>query len=212
MRQTHASGNRLSNAPIIVSSSYWRNGGRAAVSKLKRDLARMENTAQPPVAKLQLNPDGSLVELEAGDWFVCFVPGIDAVVASVCSQAPQARLRHAAGRKLQMDAFRAVVDKAAHSDHHDRAGGKILALGRAGRRVAGARIDSGRRWPSSRLDELRCACGLSARAPVLGMDAACPIPAAAARTECLPRRCFRIVEPRSVEAWHGAIARDRRVR
>lgn len=26
---------------------------------------------------VKLNPDGSLVQLEAGSWFVCFVPGID---------------------------------------------------------------------------------------------------------------------------------------
>lgn len=28
-------------------------------------------------ASLELNADGTLVELEPGDWFVCFVPGID---------------------------------------------------------------------------------------------------------------------------------------
>lgn len=29
------------------------------------------------VAKLQLNPDGSLVQLDPADWFLCFAPGID---------------------------------------------------------------------------------------------------------------------------------------
>ncbi|MBI1213491.1 MAG: hypothetical protein GC190_18680 [Alphaproteobacteria bacterium] len=33
--------------------------------------------AHRAVAKLQLNPDGSLVQLSPGDWFVCFVPGIN---------------------------------------------------------------------------------------------------------------------------------------
>lgn len=31
----------------------------------------------PKTAKLQLNPDGSLVQLDPADRFVCFVPGID---------------------------------------------------------------------------------------------------------------------------------------
>jgi len=31
----------------------------------------------PTEKQLSLNPDGSLVELEPGDWFVCFVPGIE---------------------------------------------------------------------------------------------------------------------------------------
>lgn len=32
---------------------------------------------QASVEPLALNPDGSLVQLEAGSWFVCFVPGIE---------------------------------------------------------------------------------------------------------------------------------------
>lgn len=39
--------------------------------------ARADGADQPTVEQLQLNPDGSLVQLEPGDWFVCFVPGID---------------------------------------------------------------------------------------------------------------------------------------
>jgi len=33
--------------------------------------------AEAPLEPLTLNPDGSLVPLEAGSWFVCFVPGIE---------------------------------------------------------------------------------------------------------------------------------------
>ncbi|MDX1424073.1 MAG: hypothetical protein R3322_13100 [Kiloniellales bacterium] len=39
--------------------------------------AAARSAPPPPVAELRLNPDGSLVALEPGDWFVCFVPGID---------------------------------------------------------------------------------------------------------------------------------------
>lgn len=38
---------------------------------------KAEQAANPlPTEQLHLNPDGSLVELEPGSWFVCFVPGI----------------------------------------------------------------------------------------------------------------------------------------
>jgi hypothetical protein len=47
------------------------------MSELNQDPARANSTAPRTVAALQLNPDGSLIQLDAGDWFVCFVPGID---------------------------------------------------------------------------------------------------------------------------------------
>lgn len=47
------------------------------MSELSRKLDYAEKAALPTVAELELNADGSLVQLDAGDWFVCFVPGID---------------------------------------------------------------------------------------------------------------------------------------
>jgi hypothetical protein len=50
-----------------LQAGEGRREGRAAASSAR----------PPPVAELRLNRDGSLVELEPGDWFVCFVLGID---------------------------------------------------------------------------------------------------------------------------------------
>lgn len=46
-------------------------------SEFHLDIPHTKKVGQHAVTKLQLNPDGSLVQLDAGDWFVCFVPGID---------------------------------------------------------------------------------------------------------------------------------------
>lgn len=46
------------------------------MSEQSRVSALPDGTDEPPVEQLRLNPDGSLVQLQPGDWFVCFVPGI----------------------------------------------------------------------------------------------------------------------------------------
>lgn len=58
----------------MEQSSSAQNTARVQPNE---DPVGAKRAGQSPVAKLQLNPDGSLVELEPGDWFVCFVPGID---------------------------------------------------------------------------------------------------------------------------------------
>jgi hypothetical protein len=67
-------------APVI--HFYANRFPREHSSSVDRASARRgrpgpEQGLAPVVAKLQLNADGSLVHLEAGDWFVCFVPGIE---------------------------------------------------------------------------------------------------------------------------------------
>lgn len=47
------------------------------MSELTRNLAHAKGARPATVANLQINPDGSLVELEPADWFMCLVPGID---------------------------------------------------------------------------------------------------------------------------------------
>lgn len=43
----------------------------------KSDIAREDKGFRKEITRLQLNADGSLVQLDAADWFVCFVPGIE---------------------------------------------------------------------------------------------------------------------------------------
>ncbi len=45
--------------------------------KRPQGLGASQMGSHTEVADLQLNADGSLVQLEPGSWFVCFVPGID---------------------------------------------------------------------------------------------------------------------------------------
>jgi hypothetical protein len=47
------------------------------MSELLQNQGFDKKVAQPEVCELKLNPDGSLVQLEPGNWFVCFVPGLN---------------------------------------------------------------------------------------------------------------------------------------
>lgn len=58
----------------MTHTSAFQN--RVAI-RLKDDSPDAGRAGQESVVKLQVNADGSLVELEPSDWFVCFVPGIE---------------------------------------------------------------------------------------------------------------------------------------
>ncbi len=75
----------------MISAGDPRTGAAGASSHGLRPRPREEGTPsgatphpagvreapEPAPYKLEVNPDGSLVQLDPGDWFVCFVPGID---------------------------------------------------------------------------------------------------------------------------------------
>ena len=118
------------------------------------------------------------------------------MVASVRAQDPQTHVRDAARARWQLDLVRALVASPVCRFARPGAGGQAPALGGRGRRSGGAPTRSGQRQPPPRLDNLREAGMVSARASVLDLDAAPLLQATVARPERLASRRAGVAGPR----------------
>lgn len=58
----------------MIQTTAFQNDIQVRRKDASPDAGRAREAS---VTELQVNADGSLVELEPGDWFVCFVPGIE---------------------------------------------------------------------------------------------------------------------------------------
>ncbi|WP_159588896.1 hypothetical protein [Chelativorans xinjiangense] len=166
------------------------NGERISVAPKS---TAVERVGQPKVAKLQLNPDGSLVELEPGDWFVCFVSGI---YKQWWHPFVHRRHKHVFAMRpaenCKWTLFEPWWTRLLTATITSEQAKKFLRWGALGdvllvREAIPGNAGQFRGW----MNCAALAAYLLGR-PYLGMDTACPLPAPDPRTECLPRRRIRV--------------------